>query len=192
MTRLKTAFGEEDVKPGNKAIKIKANGARRNSDVVVCYQFRCYSRFVSVNDFQFIPGIIFPTQTGEEIINYPKLHSENCTAKHQATDSNFKPLVRIFKNMRSKLVDDGVIEQGIAPSYYIEGLLYNVPNENFSGSYNEMVLNILKWLHQTTDRTKFVCANEQYYLLRDDFPVCWPIANGDRFIKAAIKLWNDW
>ena len=29
--------------------------------------------------------------------------------------------------MRSKLVDDGIIEKGTGPSYYIEGLLYNVP-----------------------------------------------------------------
>jgi hypothetical protein len=55
-----------------------------------------------------------------------------------------------------------------------------------------MVLNTLRWLHQTTDRTKFVCANEQYYLLRDNELVCWPVANGERFVSAVIKLWDNW
>ena len=55
-----------------------------------------------------------------------------------------------------------------------------------------MVLKLLQWLHATTDRTNFVCANEQYYLLRDSSYVCWPIANGVKFINAAIQLWNNW
>jgi hypothetical protein len=39
-------------------------------------------------------------------VNYPKQHSENCTRKHKNTASQFKPLVRIFKNIRTKLVVD--------------------------------------------------------------------------------------
>jgi hypothetical protein len=33
------------------------------------------------------------------------------------------------------MVDDGLIKAGVAPSYYIEGLLYNVPNEKLTSSY---------------------------------------------------------
>ena len=32
-------------------------------------------------------------------------------------------MVRILKNMRSRLVEDGSIEKGSAPSYFLEGLL---------------------------------------------------------------------
>ena len=137
-------------------------------------------------------GICFFRTDGTRIANYPKQHSDNCTAKHQATGGNFKPLVRIFKNLRSKLVDTGVINAGVAPSYYIEGLLYNVPNAKFAGTYSNMVFNILQWLEQTTDRSKWVCVNEQYLLLFDNVPTCWPVANGTQFINAAITLWNDW
>ena len=164
----------------------------RNADVVVAFQFRRYFKFNSVFDENHIEGIGFELADGTLVSNYPKLHSANCTAKHQATGSNFKPLVRIFKNMRSRLVDEGVIEDGVAPSYYIEGLLYNVPNDQFVGSYEDMVQNILVWLHETVDKTKFVCANEQYYLLRDNEHVCWPIGNGQKLIDSVIKLWNEW
>ena len=80
-----------------------------------------------------------PTQ----VSNYPNQHSQNLTAKHQATGNKLKPMIRIFKNMRSKLIDDGLIEKGSAPSYYIEGLLYNVPNDQFVGDYQDIFLNIL-------------------------------------------------
>jgi hypothetical protein len=94
--------------------------------------------------------------------------------------------------VRSKLVEDGLIAEGSAPSYYIEGLLYNVPNDQFVGDYQDTFLNILNWLYGTPDRAEFVCANEQYYLLRDDLHTCWGCADGANFINAAIQLWNDW
>ena len=63
----------------------------------------------------------FFTSSVDRIVNYPKQHSANCTAKHQATSMWFKPMVRILKNMRGKLVDAGAIDDGSAPSYFLEG-----------------------------------------------------------------------
>jgi hypothetical protein len=182
----------KSVKPDVKAIKIAADGPRRSSDVIVAFRYRRYFRFKSAFDERYEEGICFKMPDGTLIANYPEQHSANCTTKHKATGNNFKPLVRIFKNIRTKLEDEGVIEAGVAPSYFIEGLLYNAPPENFAGSYQQMVLNILNWLFDTKDKSPFVCANEQYYLLRDNDPVCWPIANGNQFINAVIELWNEW
>ena len=189
--QLEKAFSKS-VKPDVKAIKIAANGNRRSSDVIVAFGYRRYFRFRSVFDERYDEGICFKKPDGTLIANYPEQHSANCTTKHQAAGKNFKPLVRIFKNMRTKLEDDGVIEAGVAPSYFIEGLLYNAPPENFAGSYQQMVLNILNWLFNTKDKSQFLCVNEQYYLLRDNDSVCWPIANGTKFINAVIELWNEW
>jgi uncharacterized protein YbaA (DUF1428 family) len=183
------AYGA-DVDPGNKAVKIKANGTRRNADVVICFQYRRYLRFVSEDDQEYIPGIIFPSQSSGEIINYPKRHSENCTTKHRGTHSYFKPTARILKNMRSRLVADGKIPAGTAPSYYLEGLLYNVPNEKFGTSYGDTLVNSINWLLKT-DRTQLVCANEQYYLLGDG-NVQWPTANCDQFLSAVVEMWKNW
>ena len=192
-TVLEEAFGRS-VKSGKKAIRIEADGSRRNADVVIAFEYRHYDKFISRFDQSFRgPGIAFFDSDNMRIENYPKQHSENCTTKHQATGKNFKPLVRILKNMREKLVADGLIGKDVAPSYFIEGLLYNVPNNNFSGTtYQSIIFNVLNWLHQTTDRTEFVCANEQHYLLRDNEHVCWSTANGEQFIDAAITLWNTW
>lgn len=188
---LEAAFGRS-VTLGEKAIKIAADGSRRSADVVVAFEYHRYHKFNSNDDQSVDTGIALYILAGDLIPNYPKQHADNCTAKHQVTGSKFKPAVSIFKNVRSKLVGDGILGDGIAPSYYIEGLLYNVPNTCFSGTYANVVLNILKWLHQTADRTQFVCANEQYYLLRNNSAVCWPTGNGNTFIEAAVKLWDNW
>ena len=188
---LRNKFGNS-VKPGAKAIKIEAGGSRRNADVIVAFEYQRYYRFKSQLDESHVTGMCFFDSTGDLIANHPNQHCKDLTTKHQATGNNLKPLIRIFKNMRSKMVEDGLIVKGSAPSYYVEGLLYNVPNDQFSGDFQDITQNILQWLGETTDRTEFVCANEQYYLLRDNFATCWPCADGANFISAASRLWDDW
>jgi hypothetical protein len=189
---LRTKFGDS-VKPGTKAIRIEADGNRRNADVIVAFEFRRYLKFASRLDERHVTGMCFFLKDGTiRVANYPNLHCENLTKKHQATGNKFKPVVRIFKNIRSKMIEDQLLKNGSAPSYYVEGLLYNVPNDQFVGDCQDISLNVLKWLYKTTDRTKFLCANEQYYLLRDDFHTCWPCANGKNFIDSAVKLWDGW
>jgi hypothetical protein len=188
---LESKFGES-VKPSTKAIKIEASGNRRNADVIVAFQYRRYYKFKSIYDDNHVTGMCFYLSDGTQVANYPDQHSKHLTTKHQATNYKFKPMVRVFKNMRSKLIENGLIAKGSAPSYYIEGLLYNVPNSQFAGDYQDITLNILKWLYDTPDRKDFLCANEQYYLLRDGFHTCWATADGATFINAAINLWNNW
>ena len=103
-------------------------------------------------------------------------------------------MIRIFKNMRSKLIADSKIKVGSAPSYFIEGLLYNVPLEKFTKNYQNSVVNILNWyLSLNEDQKKnLVCANEMYYLLRDSSQVCWNLVDCDNFINTAIDIWNKW
>ncbi len=190
LAQLRVKFGA-DVKPGDKAVKIAATGGRRSTDVLITTQFRRYHRFLALDDQQFDSGICFYNASGTRIENYPRQHSDNCTTKHQITNSWFKPMVRIFKNLRSKLVDDGTIVSGDAPSYYLEGLLYNVPNEKFGGSYADSFANCINWIWDA-DRSQFVCANGEYYLLRDDPNVTWSSAKCDKFLNAAVDLWKHW
>lgn len=180
------------VTAGDKAIAIEANGSRRKADVIVAIQFRRYLKFRSSSDSDYVEGICFWNGKGDRIANYPKQHSANLTTKHQSTSKWFKPMARVFKNMRSRMVDDDLIKGGVAPSYYIEGLLYNVPNEKLTSSYQDCVVNTLNWYLQEASKSDLVCANEQYYLLRDGYHTCWTLANCDAFVEAAVELWNAW
>ncbi|NTW88589.1 MAG: nucleotidyltransferase [Desulfobulbaceae bacterium] len=180
------------VKTGDKAIAIDASSSRRKADVIVAVKFRRYFKFRSSSDSEYVEGICFFNADGERIANYPQQHSVNLTMKHQNTLKWFKPMARVFKNMRSQMVNNGLIKPGIAPSYYIEGLLYNVPNEKLMSSYQDCVANTLNWYRRGASKTDLVCANEQYYLLRDGHHICWNQANCDAFVEAAVELWNKW
>lgn len=180
-----------DVKSGEKAIAIAANGNRRKADVIVAIQYRRYNKFMSISDHSYVEGICFYTGSGEQIANYPKQHSENLTKKHQRTSQWLKPMARILKNLRSRLIAEDMLKSGVAPSYYLEGLLYNVPDQQFGKSYGDSLANAVNWV-LSADRTKFVCANEQYYLLRDGSPVTWRTGQCDEFLDAAVELWTQW
>lgn len=186
---LQKSFGKDDVKVGEKAVKIKASNSRRSSDVVVATEFRRY--YSAPGGPLYIPGICFFTPAGVRISNYPKLHSANLTGKHQATYLWFKPMVRILKNMRSRLTDRGVLPNGSAPSYFIEGLLHNVPNDKFGKSYGDSFVGAMNWII-SSDRSNFVTPSGQHYLSRDGAAECWPCANCNAYIDAAVKLWNEW
>lgn len=190
LAHLQARYGT-DVVSGKRAINILANGNRRSADVIVCMDYRRYRQFSTTANQSYYEGIFFKASDGTSVKNYPKFHSANCTAKHQATSSYYKPTVRIFKNLRSKLIATGALQPGDAPSYFIEGMLWNVPNENFGRSYQETVLNCLVWLNGC-DRSKLVCANDQYMLLHPTSPVTWTVEKFEKFLAAACTLWSDW
>lgn len=180
------------VTEGAKAISIDANGTRRKADVLVACQFRRYFKFRSSADSSYAEGLCFFNSAGDRIANYPRYHSGNLTARHQASGKWLKPMARVLKNMRSRLVNDGLIASGVAPSYYLEGLLYNVPLDKLAGSYQDCVVNLLNWYRNEADKTNLECANEQYYLLRNNSHTCWNQPDCDAFIEAAVTLWNNW
>ena len=69
-------------------------------------------------------------------------------------------------------------------------MLWNVPNDKLGTSYQNTVVNCLNWLH-ACNRTELKCANQMYYLLRDNAHNCWPPANFEAFLAATIKFYND-
>jgi hypothetical protein len=187
---LKEKFGSDVDTSGSKAIKVKANGNRRTSDVLVCMQFRRYSKYTG-NDDDFVRGVAFLTPSGVRIENYPKLHSASLTAKHQVTNQWLKPTIRIFKNIRNRLVDDGKLQRGAAPSYYLEGLLWNAPNDTFIKDYSTTIYNCLSWMEKIKE-DELLCANCMSALLGDNSPVKWNSTSFRTFRSEAITLWNNW
>ena len=188
LAQLTKKFGNS-VKPGKKAIFVRGDGSRRDADVLPAVEYRRYTRYRSPTDRSYYEGITFWTADGKQIINYPRHHSANATTKHQATNSWFKPTVRIFKNMRNSMIAKGYLSEGYAPSYFLEGMLYNVPNNLFGSSYEDTCVNAINWLSEC-DREKLVCANERYYLLRSNSPVCWRPEEFETYLAAVIKFWN--
>lgn len=176
--------------PGKKAVFVPGNTSRRNADVdvLVCQQFRRYYGFIDYGNQRYEEGVAFYTN-GVRIENFPKQHSANCTKKHQNTRNYYKRMVRIFKNMRNAMIEKGLLAEGVAPSYFLEGMLYNVPDDKFGGTYGNTWVDCFNWV-VTADRSKLVCANGLHWLVRDGSPTSWPVANFNTFTAAAKQFWE--
>lgn len=187
---LTNRFGH-GVTAGKKAVYVPGSGNRRDCDVLPCAELRRYTRFKNHFDRSFESGICFWTPEGTQIINFPKQHSANVTAKHQATGSWFKPVVRILKNMRNRMTDQGYLTTGSAPSYFLEGMLYNVPNVQFGRSYQDTVASAIDWL-VACDRSQLLCANELYYLCHPTSPVTWRAEQLASYLDSVKRFWHSW
>jgi len=186
---LQERYGR-DFDLGVKALKIKGNNNRRAADVLACCQYRRYLRFNGHQDSEFIEGICFKLPSGKLIANFPKQHHDNCVRKHQETDGYFKPMVRIWKNMRNRMRELDLIDSSIAPSYYIEGLLWNVPSHLFRHSYQRTFLECYTYL-QNANKMQFVCANQNAWLIRKDEATSWDPDHFNAFFDALGDFWND-
>lgn len=188
LNALKKYYGLNVVTEGNKSIKIAANSGRLPADVVVCAKYREYN---TVNLYDYTEGMVFWTKdTSRKVVNYPKIHYENGVNKHQATNKWYKPTVRIIKNIRTFLENSQVISKTLAPSYFVECLLYNVPNNCFGISYQKALYHSADWLLKT-DLTEFVCQNGKT-LLFGYGPEQWSIPSAQQYIKAIVALWDNW
>ncbi len=186
---LRANFGNS-VAPGKKAIKVPGGNSRRDADILACVQHRDYHSYPASGRPSYHEGICFWTSEGDKIVNYPHQHLSNCTSMHKATNAKFKPNIRVLKNMRRSMINDGFIGEGVAPSYFIEGMLYNVPNEHFVLTHQQTIENVLSWL-ESCHVPDLLCANERYYLVRDGSNVCW---NGSDFrttLTSMVRYWNS-
>ena len=185
---LRNRYGYSKVSEGKKALKVKT--PYLPADVVVCLQYRKYPDRPRSED-HFVEGMTFWVPFENRwVINYPKLHYENGVKKNQDTNERYKPTVRMFKNARTYLIERKVIPVDLAPSYFLECLLYNVPKDKFSSSLQSTFCNVINWLWEA-DFSQFVCQNEQLPLFGNT-PEQWAEDKARRFLEAMVNLWANW
>jgi hypothetical protein len=178
-----------NVRAENKVVFIPGNGSRRDCDVLPCARFKYFYR-VTENEESFADGICFFLSDGTRIVNFPVQHSDNCTSKHQATSAMFKPTVRFYKNIRNHLVEKGLLQDGAAPSYFIEGMLWNVPADKFVRSFSDTFVQTYNYI-VNADRSKFKAANDIHNLLGASH-VSWRPENCLAYLNGLKQLWENW
>lgn len=197
--QLRLCFGEPNVKVGNKAILVKGDGNRLDCDVIVCNPYRQYISYLPSSE-KYIEGIIFRTENeipNRNIINYPKIHLRNGSLKNQQenTYGNFKPSVRVLKNMKAAMIDKGYITKTLAPSYFLECLIYNSDNINFrKNSYSEIAVSIINQFSNDVHSgrmTDYLVQNEQSKLFGSNDQQ-WNIDDATIFVNQLIKFWNEY
>ena len=193
LSALRGYYGRQAVSEGNKCLKIAAGPGRLPADVVVCQTYRKYRHFYGIHDQSYVEGIMFwDLKDNREVVNFPKVHHDNGAKKNGPgrTGGGYKPTVRVFKNARTHLVKRGEIGEGLAPSYFLECLLYNAPDGLFVGTHHRTFLNILNWLY-AVELSGLWCQNGQTPLFGPT-PEQWDLGDANKLVAALIRLWNGW
>jgi hypothetical protein len=94
-------------------------------DVLVATEYRWYPVPGAAHHEQ---GVFFRDQQGRPIVNFPRQHRRNGDVKDLRTGGRFKQVVRAAKRARRLAEQRRLIDDGAAPSYLIECLLFNVPD----------------------------------------------------------------
>jgi len=173
-----------DYEEGRKSIKLfRRSRNYQDVDLIPAFQYRDhYGR--GKKDYR--EGIMIQTSQGASIFSYPKLHKSNGELKNRQT-GNYKKMVRIFKNIKSRLVDDGM-DANLAPSYFVECLVYNIPNKQFRcNNLGSSVCNCLNWLNSNENNLSSLrCQNGVTYLFGND-SAAWNVNDCKGFIKKATQ-----
>ncbi|MDD2230398.1 MAG: nucleotidyltransferase [Candidatus Cloacimonetes bacterium] len=184
-------FGITKLDAGSKAIRIRKPINQLDCDVIACTEYRHY---YAISPNSYYEGVTLWTKEGTQIVNYPKYHYENGVSKNQRTNGNYKPTVRVFKNMRNKLVANYALTEHDAPSYFVECLLHNIPDNLFASSYSSTTLNVLNYLYRAKSNgiiEKFKCQHGLYDLFGTG-NTQWNLDAAKTFITKSIGLWNEW
>lgn len=179
---------------GNKTIKYAGNSNYVPADIVPC---GCYKGATIGSP---IGTILYDSNLRKYFINYPKQHYDNGVLKSQQTNGNFKKTVRMFKNARNNAVKTGLLRtEDIAPSYFLECLIYNIPNSCFIGDEHEIFYKSIKWLYQNTSLlSNMKCQNKIQNLFGYDSLSSivvynkWNTSDAITFVNAIVNLWNNW
>lgn len=180
---LRSYFGKAGVTRGKKAFDVHENTYRVDADVVPTFEHRRYGK-----DGSYLTGTAFLPDGGNRIVNWPDQNYDNGVAKNKATGGRFKDVARILKRLRNKMADEKIAEALPIPSFLVECLVWNVPDEGFG---HDTLKADVRWalahLFNNTmkleDYKEWGEVNELKYLFRTVQP--WTVQQVHAFLSAA-------
>jgi tRNA nucleotidyltransferase (CCA-adding enzyme) len=172
---LVSHFGRSHIRRGKKALDIRENTYRVDADVVPCFEHRFYSGDLSSHSHE--SGTqLFPDEGGP-IVDWPKQNYDNGVAKNDRTGRRFKAIARILKNLRFELIDEENKVADKIPSFLIECLVWNVPDEELrTGTLKDGVQSAIAYLWNNT-RTDDICSS-------------WTEVNDIKFLFHITQPWT--
>ena len=171
---VRARFGDE-ASSGRKTLKIKKGTLPADADLVVTLRYR--------------GGIAFYLSDERRwVVSYPQQHHDRGLKKEKATNMRFKRTIRMFKAARNRLVEKKMLTKDDAPSYFIECLLYNVPDGLFAEKLTPTYTGILDW-RRKAKLNDLKCQNGLVDLFgrgREQ----WTVQKAEAFLKALQRLWD--
>lgn len=177
-------FGSSGVSPGDKTYNVHESKRRLDADVTAFVGHRRYTgRKNPDGSWHYYEGVETRSRKdpGKQIINWHQQHYEEGVKRNTLTKRRFKRVTRILKRIRGDMRDQGqgsiATAAGAIPSFLIECLVFNAPDECFNrteGSYYDDVRETIRHLWSAT-RTDDPCkdyveVSRMKYLFRPGQP----------------------
>ena len=162
---------------GRKTIKLAKGNLHADADLVVTLSYK--------------EGIaLYLSDEKRWVVSFPQQHHQRGLKKEEATGRRFKRTIRMFKAARNQLVATKALTKDDAPSYFIECLLYNVPDQLFKRKLAPTFVGILDWL-ETAKLKGFKCQNGRVSLFGSGREQ-WTADKARAFGKALQDMWDTW
>ena len=163
---LVNKFGRSAVTRSNKAFDIKATSVRVDADVAAFFEHRRY-----YGRDKYYSGVQMYTDNGNKVINWPEQHYNNGVDKNSKTYRRYKRSVRILKKLKNAMENDNYIDQDRISGFFIECLVWNVPNNYFNyNSHYDRIKAIITYLYNETKKEEIINdwgeVSELKYLFR--------------------------
>jgi len=171
---------------GSTAIKVNSGTARVDADVLPCFDYEYHFTGGSVRH-----GSRAFRTSGDAITNYPNQQLQKGITKNKVSSTRFKKAVRVLKRIENAMVEDSVIDE--LPSYFMECLVYNVPNLILTRStWVEVIRGILIHVYESLEgpepqeeSMRWLEVNECKYLFHPEQK--WSRSDGRALAQSA---WN--
>ena len=185
------SFGASRVREGKKTLKLVMESPEIPVDVVVAVRYLTYTEYSGHRNYKRTEGLglYLPTEN-RWTVSYPHLHRRNGVGKEKATNWWFRRTIRMFKNARAQLVDEGRLAQATARSYQIECLLYNMPDGLLRSSHQSAYSSALYWL-RTNGLSRFSSQNKLVPLF-DSGLDSWNEKDARTLINALVRQYDGW
>ena len=173
---MRARFGNA-AESGRKTLKVPKGKIPADADLVVTLRYS--------------EGIAFYLPNEEHwVVSFPQQHHDQGQKKEEATSRRFKRTTRMFKAARNRLVEKKIVTKNDAPSYFIECLLYNVPDNLFKPKLAPTYTGILDWLKKK-ELNGFECQNGQVDLFGPGREQ-WSVKKARALVKALQEMWDTW
>lgn len=126
---LREYFGTTPIERGNLSLRIRGHKTTLPADVVPCFTYRLVTGRSWTGPVTYHEGTRLYPDHGNYIHNWAQQQYERGVAKNNTTGRRYKRLVRALKRVENQLVAAGRLNE--LPSFFIECLVYNVPNNMF-------------------------------------------------------------
>lgn len=125
------------------------------------------------------PISVYSFRDGSERKNFPRVHYQNNVEKHRLTNQAYKPTVRMFKRWARNWFDG----TKVAPSFYVECLIYSVSNAKFNSDLAESFFTVGSYIIDNYTRTSVInsVAGDKDILVGSEW-------NPDNFVAFKAQL----